>query len=132
MFVRNNSHLEVFIHPPCPVLLQQRFQFQIRVDDRDFETPDLIDRVFVISNGLAISDTYTARQTYTGTYSNVRMDVSYRAICKQNYYGSVCTVFCRGRDDSTGHYECDSQGQPVCLQGWTNTENNCLTRKQLN
>lgn len=110
--------------------LQERFQFQIRVNDEDpLESDDLIDRVFVISNGLAISNTFSPQQTSTGIYGNVRAVVSYKAVCQTNYYGSRCTVFCVGRDDNTGHYECNSEGQPTCLQGWTDTETNCLTRK---
>ena len=84
----------------------------------------------MVSNGLAISDTFTAQQTYTGIYNNVQMTVSYKAVCQTNYYGSLCTVFCRGRNDTTGRYECDSEGQPVCLEGWTNIATNCLTRKK--
>ena len=111
--------------------VQQRFQFQTRVNDEDpFDSDDLIDRVFVISDGLAISNSFTSPQTYTGLYGNVQMVVSYRAICQPNYYGSLCTVFCMGRNDSTGRYECDSQGRPMCLQGWTDVATNCLTRKK--
>ena len=111
--------------------MQQRFQFQIRVNDKDLnETDDLIDRVFVISDGLAISNSFTSPRVYTGRYNNIQMTVSYKVICQPNYYGSLCTVFCTGRDDNTGHYGCDSEGQPVCLQGWTDIATNCLTRKK--
>ena len=102
----------------------------MRVEDDDpIESNDLIDRVFAVSNGLAISDSFTSPQTYTGIYNNVQAVISYRAVCRQNYYGSQCTTFCVGRDDSTGHYECNSEGQPECLEGWTNLATNCLTRK---
>lgn len=110
-------------------LLQQSFQFQIRVNDKDFDSDDLIDRVFVIGDGVAISDSFTPVQFYTGIYSNVRMEASYRAVCQTNYHGPTCMVYCRGRNDSLGRFECDSDGQPVCLQGWTDPNNQCLTRE---
>ena len=110
--------------------LQDGFQFQIRIDDDDHpDSDDLIDRVFVTERSLAISDTFTPRRTYTGIYRNVQIDLSYRAICQTNYYGSLCTVFCSGRNDSGGHYECNGEGERVCLTGWTDLQNNCLTRK---
>ena len=100
------------------------------MEDADpLESNDLIDRVFVVSNGLAISDSFTSPQTYTGRYNNVQAVISLRAACQQNYYGSLCTVFCEGRDDNTGRYECNLEGQPVCLEGWTDLATNCLTRK---
>ena len=93
------------------------------------DSDDLIDRVFATEINFAISDTFTPRRTYTGIYGNVQMDLSYRVICQTNYYGSLCTVFCSRRDDSGGHYECNGAGDRVCLAGWTDLQNNCLTRK---
>ena len=98
-------------------------------DDDSPDADDLIDRIFVVETGFPISENYTPRRTYTGIYGNVRVELSYRAICKPNYYGSLCTVFCTGRDDSEGHYTCDEQGDRVCLAGWTDLPNNCLTRE---
>ena len=105
------------------------FQFQVRVDDDDSpDSDDLIDRVFIVGTNVAISETYTQSQTYTGIYNNVQMDMSYRVVCQTNYYGSTCNVNCEGRDDDLGHYECNSDGDRVCLSGWTGLPN-CLTRK---
>lgn len=110
--------------------VQVNFQFQIRVNDDDHpDSDDLIDRVFAVETNFPISENFTPRRTYTGNYGNVRFDLSYRAICQTNYYGSTCTVFCIGRDDSTGHYSCNSNGDRVCLPGWSDLPNNCLTGK---
>ena len=102
----------------------------MRIDDEDSpDTDDLIDRVFITQSNFPIGETFTARQTYTGIYGNVRLDMSYRAICKENYYGPTCATFCAGRDDSGGRYECSEEGERVCLEGWVDLPNNCLTRK---
>ena len=48
--------------------------------------------------------------------------------CIENYYPQgVCTKECTLRDDPLGHYTCDSNGDIVCLPGYTDISTNCVT-----
>ncbi|XP_014668701.1 PREDICTED: uncharacterized protein LOC106809975 [Priapulus caudatus] len=41
------------------------------------------------------------------------------AVCRENYYGDDCSVFCVARDDCGGHYDCEQfTGAKLCLSGW--------------
>lgn len=51
-------------------------------------------------------------------------------VCDDGYYGDSCSVYCFGRDDSTGHYKCDSvTGDKICLDGFKDSTSNCTERK---
>lgn len=39
-----------------------------------------------------------------------------------DYYGVDCATYCVARDDSTGHYNCDTNGGKNCLEGWSGPE----------
>ncbi|XP_076832636.1 delta-like protein C [Brachyhypopomus gauderio] len=43
---------------------------------------------------------------------------SYHVVCDQFYYGDNCSDYCRPRDDTFGHYTCDSSGKRICVEGW--------------
>ncbi|TSK42117.1 Delta-like protein D [Bagarius yarrelli] len=43
---------------------------------------------------------------------------SYRFVCDEHYYGEGCSVFCRPRDDTFGHFTCGERGEIVCNSGW--------------
>lgn len=47
--------------------------------------------------------------------------------CNPNYYGSSCTTHCAARDDNGGHFTCDNAGQRICIDGWSDASNQCLT-----
>ena len=49
-----------------------------------------------------------------------------RIECATNYYQSDCSVYCIPTNDTTGHYTCDTNGNKICLPGYTNASNNCL------
>ncbi|XP_076318763.1 uncharacterized protein LOC143229831 [Tachypleus tridentatus] len=51
--------------------------------------------------------------------NHTTMSYSYRVHCDDNYYGEACAKVCRPRDDKFGHYRCSSNGDKVCLPGWT-------------
>ena len=38
-------------------------------------------------------------------------------------------MYCRATDSESGHYTCGSSGEKVCLEGWTNPTQHCLTRE---
>ncbi|TSN39348.1 Delta-like protein C [Bagarius yarrelli] len=43
---------------------------------------------------------------------------SYHVMCDEFYYGESCSDYCRPRNDTFGHFTCDSAGQRMCLPGW--------------
>ena len=74
-----------------------------------------------------VSDTFSSDKTVNEGGSNV-ISLSYatRIECARNYYQSNCSVYCIPTNDNTGHYTCDTNGNKICLPGYTNTNNNCL------
>ena len=71
---------------------------------------------------------FTMLTTDEGTYNNATITLNLRAVCKENYYDSDCSIlrFCEPQDDDTlGHYTCDSNGTLVCLTGYQNIASNC-------
>ena len=48
----------------------------------------------------------------------VRIELDLDVYCETHFYGPSCSVKCVPRDDSSGHYTCDSQGRKVCRSGW--------------
>ena len=45
-------------------------------------------------------------------------------MCREGYFGPDCG--CSPRDDSTGHFTCDTNGIKVCLPGYQNPQTNCV------
>ena len=62
-----------------------------------------------------------------GGGTNVYLYVSHKWYCPANYYAYYCTRYCIYTDDDNGHYSCDTDGYPVCLDGWTGTSTYCKT-----
>ena len=62
--------------------------------------------------------------------TNVYLYVRHKWYCPSNYYDTYCTRYCVYTDDSTGHYTCDGNGYPICLNGWTGTSTYCVTGQQ--
>ena len=50
--------------------------------------------------------------------------------CEPNYYPrNSCSVMCIPRNNSEGHYTCDSvTGDKICLEGYKDPSTNCVTR----
>nr|ABK56704.1 delta protein [Parhyale hawaiensis] len=55
------------------------------------------------------------------------LSYQYRVVCQEHYYGKGCRKWCRPRDDSFGHYVCDSDGNIKCLDGWQEPQGYCNT-----
>lgn len=56
-----------------------------------------------------------------GTFLFLTIELS----CEENYYGAECDKFCQSRDDESGHYVCDNDGNIICLEGFYNEATNC-------
>lgn len=66
---------------------------------------------------LEVSEHYTAVMEFTGEHNNVRLSMSFRVVCEENYYGKNCTTFCEAHDDDVnGHYTCNEDGSIHCLE----------------
>ena len=87
-------------------------------------TYDLIGTTAVI---LPLSTTDT-NMTLSVSSLYYELSFQYRSQCAADYYGPQCSVLCVGMNsDSQGHYSCDSEGNRVCLPGYTGLEDNCTT-----
>lgn len=101
---------------------QGSFQLYILVRDvGDFEEVD----VFYIENSLLPRPNATNDELYEGDNGNSMIRLSFLLMCSSNFYNPNCTAFCEPRDDASGHYTCNSNGEMVCLGGYTNTAANC-------
>ena len=108
---------------------QGNFQLLVQVNDNDSPLrDDLIDRVILDTNLAA--DSSIPAQNYRGFYEVATMRMAVTVVCDTNFFGDNCTRHCEPRDDNSGHFMCDSNGNIVCLPGWTNTSTNCTTRMQ--
>ncbi|XP_071962629.1 uncharacterized protein [Antedon mediterranea] len=77
---------------------------------------------------LAMTDAIDASKTWTNSThmdQNHTLHFSYRVVCNNNRYGPQCATECTPRDNYFSHYTCDSEGNKVCLDGWTGP--NCIT-----
>ena len=72
---------------------------------------------------------FPLQQEYTGVHSNSHIVFSFSISCDSNFYGSDCATYCVPTDSTQGHYSCDSStGEKICKSGWTDSDNDCLTR----
>ncbi len=107
--------------------MQGGFQLRVSVYDSDSDADDLVDQIFA-ERDLEVNQSYTTVSSYTGTYGQGTMELSFKVECAQFYYGLDCTTFCEPMDNSSGHYSCDDNGNKVCLDGWVDVSTDCLTR----
>ena len=99
----------------------------IEVEDYDsFNSDDHVDDIYVTIS-LTPSSSFTSRTAYNGVHGNSRIELSFRVQCTTNFYGSNCATYCVARDDSGGHYSCGSNGEKLCLSGWSDPTTDCTT-----
>ena len=92
----------------------------------------MVDRFYIdefLSPNQEITSTYTGQDS---THHDVNITLTLTVVCAENYYGADCSVFCKAKDDFTGHYTCDEDGEKVCLEGFTNPGSNCVQSKLKN
>ncbi|XP_072247980.1 delta-like protein C [Leuresthes tenuis] len=65
---------------------------------------------------LAVGDEWS-QDVHFGNQSELRY--SYHVVCNEFYHGEACSGYCRPRNDTFGHYDCDGEGKRHCLEGWT-------------
>ena len=97
----------------------------IEVEDNDLFFDDHVDDVYATITQ-SPSSSFSSRQTsYTGVHGNSRIELSFRVQCTGDFYGSNCAINPVARDDSRGHYRCGSNGETICLSGWSEPVSDC-------
>ena len=113
------------------LLLQSNVQVKIEVlDDNGVNPNDNPSRILNTQTNLQspqVSGTFSSNTTVNeGGYNVISLSYATRIECATNYYQSDCSVYCIPTNDNTGHYTCDTNGNKICLPGYTNTSNNCI------
>ncbi|XP_051981186.1 delta-like protein C [Xyrauchen texanus] len=70
---------------------------------------------FTTNKRLAVSKGWS-HDVHRGEKSELRY--SYRVVCDEFYHGDNCSDFCRPRNDPFAHFNCDANGNRVCLAEW--------------
>ena len=119
------------------VCLQGAFQLYIKareIDpvcsycDSELQHIAPLDDIF-INRTLVVNTNFTPIESYNGTSTRNRvvLDMRFRVMCQQHYYGADCTRFCRPQNDSVNRYycTCNSNGFFQCRKDFRNPSNNC-------
>ena len=86
-----------------------------------------LDDIF-INRALEVNTDFTPIESYNGTSTRNRvvLDMRFRVMCQQHYYGADCTRFCVAQNDSVNrYYTCNSDGSFKCREGFRNPDDNC-------
>ena len=61
---------------------------------------------------------------YSAVNGSATLRMSVSVSCTGGFSGPRCD--CMSRNDSTGHFECDTNGEKVCLTGYQDPASNCI------
>lgn len=89
---------------------------------------DLVDRFMINMDDLTLGADFPDSAIYNGVFGFGFLYLSFRVKCADHFYGADCDVFCQARDDSQGHYTCDSGGNRICLEGFQDPVTGCTQR----
>ncbi|KAL4238349.1 endocardial cushion cell development [Mactra antiquata] len=64
----------------------------------------------------------TSWHTLTHNGPTATMVYRIRVMCDDHYYNTTCSKFCRPRDEKSGHYTCNANGDKVCIKGWLGSQ----------
>ncbi len=70
----------------------------------------------------------TVSNSISGARTTLFLSRGPRVVCREGYFGPNCG--CSPRDDSTGHFTCDTNGIKVCLPGYQNPSTNCVEEER--
>ena len=87
---------------------------------------DLVDRFVINRNDITLGADFPASARYNGVFGFGLLYLSFRVKCADNFYGADCNDFCQARNDSQGHYTCDSGGNNICLEGFQDPITDCI------
>ncbi|KAM9454186.1 LOW QUALITY PROTEIN: delta-like protein A [Clarias gariepinus] len=95
-------------------------------EDLTTENPERIISTMTTQRHLTVGEDWAQDLHNAG---RTELKFSYRFVCDEHYYGEGCSVFCRPRDDTFGHFTCGERGEIICDAGWKGqycTEPICL------
>ena len=100
----------------------------VRIEDYDLQlsSNNLVDDIYILIH--LNPGQSTPRRTYEGVYGRGRFELSFELRCQPNFYGEDCLTNCAPTDNDSGHFGCGPQGERLCLDGWRDPGNHCLTR----
>ena len=111
--------------------LQGSLQLYVRVTDID-RWPNRNDRVDDIYVPIIIGSDQSITRTYKGKYGNGRLKLSFHLYCLNDFFGENCSTYCHPINIANGgHFYCGENGERICLPGWQDPGNHCLTRNKL-
>ena len=103
----------------------------VEARDDDLIGDSDLDDIF-INRRLEVNTGFTEIEAYSGNSNRVTIQMSFRVMCQENYYGADCATFCMAQDDNeNGHYTCNSDGSIQCRDGFENPSNNCRDSESL-
>ena len=83
---------------------------------------------FELNFELNINDSITKTILGSVYQSYMIFRVIITVICRADFYGTNCGVYCKPEDSNDGgHYTCLNDGNKQCLPGYVNTSTNCIT-----
>ena len=50
----------------------------------------------------------------------LQLNYTHEVTCAVNYFQPTCSIMCIPQNNNTGHFECGSDGEKVCLRGYSN------------
>lgn len=125
--VISGNSFSVHTAPDKEVILKLPFTFRwtrsftLILDAMDYNnrtkpfTNDIIERH--VYSGIIVPGSEWHTLLHQGTVAKISYRL--RVMCDANYYNVTCMKFCRPLDNIFGHNTCNSQGEKVCLPGWT-------------
>ncbi|XP_013414285.1 protein jagged-1b isoform X2 [Lingula anatina] len=107
--------------------LQRSYTLILEAWDLDGTTPGLGNGNAMIERAAHSGIILPGQDWHTLTHIGPTASFVYRirVVCDPFYYNTTCNKFCRPRNDQFGHYECNANGDKVCLPGWMGM--NCET-----
>ncbi len=96
----------------------------VTVTDIDILGNDLV-TVFNVNLATTPGSNFTDTGTLAGTGIDTSLQLKYRVLCLEDYFGPSCTKLCQENDSDEGHYTCDGNGNFVCMEGYSNPSTNC-------
>ncbi len=96
----------------------------VTVADIDEMEKNLV-TVFNVNLVTTPGSNFTDTDTLAGTQIGTNLQLKYRVLCLEDYFGPSCTTFCQETDSDEGHYTCDGSGNFACMEGYSDPSTNC-------
>ena len=105
--------------------MQGSAQLNVKVIDIDRFFDDHVDDIYAPVNIGSGQST-----TFDGIYGNSRLEMTFHLYCTDYFFGVSCSTYCHPLNIAdVGHFDCGVNGERLCLSGWQDPGNHCLTRK---